>query len=307
MVVRRALGIGLLLGGTPAMAQTVPTGPVPVRHGITLTPEQLFDVAGQLASAGRWREAIHFLEPLTTNPNADYRAEARVRIARYYLALGKPAQAVAWYEKLLEEKPNAAAVRIELAQALAQMGNISGASHQMQRAAAAKGLPDAVSRAIGQVGAALQDDAPVRFSISLGIAPDTNINHATQAQAVSIYGLPFTLNQNAQAQSGIGVTSSADIVVQHKLDSGTRLVAELAESGNSYRDTNFDDIAVTTNVGAEFVHDKVSLHPALVLGRRWYGTQALYDVYGATATLKLALASKALLSITSSALQFDYP
>ena len=301
-----SLMFGVMTTTVPAFAQAGDTGSSPPPHAIALTSEQLFAIAEQLAAAHRLREAIHFLEPLTTNPNADYRAEARVRIARYALAMGRKAEAVTWFEKLLAEKPDAAAVRVELAEVLAQMGNVSGASHQMQRAAAAKGLPDSVTRAIGQVGAALQDNAPAKFSFQLGVAPDTNINHATQAQAIDIYGLPFTLNKSAQAQSGLGVTSASDLVLQHKINAFGRVVAEIAESGSLYRDTSFNDVSITANIGPEVFGKAISFHPALIYGERWYGGQPLYTVFGDSLTIKLVASRRAQLVVSTSILRFDY-
>lgn len=45
-------------------------------------------------------------------------------------------------------------------------------------------------------------------SLSLALAPDTNVNTSTSAQTVNIFGLPFQLDDQARATSGIGVVAA---------------------------------------------------------------------------------------------------
>ncbi len=273
---------------------------------VKLTPEQLFALSERLTVEHRLRDAIAFLMPLTNNRNSDYRAEARVRIARLYLGLGERRRAAAWFQKLLDEKPDAPAVRIELAELLLQLNDAGGARRQFQRAAASRALPDSVSRALGRAGAALLDSAPVQLSVRFGLAPNTNINRATQAQTVDIYGLPFTLGQSARAQSGIGLTSSLDLVIQRPIDRSSRLVAELSANGTFYRNTVFNDLALGASIGPEIGGRTRSFRPAIVVGERWYGAQRLYSLYGLSMTWRQALTSTAQASLTLSESRLAY-
>ena len=54
-------------------------------------------------------------------------------------------------------------------------------------------------------------------SLSLSLAPDTNVNTSTSAQTVNIFGLPFQLNDEARATSGIGVVGTLGAEIQHPL------------------------------------------------------------------------------------------
>lgn len=276
-------------------------------HEFSLTPERLFAAAEQLAMERRYKEAIHFLEPLTTNINPDYRAEARARIARIYVVQGDYREAASWFQKLLDEKPDAAAVRVELADVLLRMGDAGAASRQLRRAAAAKELPAAVTRALGRAGAALRSDAPVQFSFQIGIAPDTNINRATQAQAVDIYGLPFALNQTARAQSGVGLTLGGELTLQHKMGATSRMVASISANGNLYRASAFNDLSLTAGIGPEFFHGSISFRPSIIGGERWYGSHPLYKLYGLSAALKVSTSKSAQMNFSLTGLRLDYP
>jgi tetratricopeptide (TPR) repeat protein len=308
MIATLLLGIATSSGlGGGAVAGNAADVALPARNApLALTPEQMFVLAEQLTLAHRLREAISILVPLTNNRSADYRAEARARIARLYLALGEKRQAAAWFQKLLDEKPGAAAVRIELANVLLELNDSNGARRQFRRAAASRGLPDDVARALGRAGAALLDSAPVQVSMRVGLAPNTNVNYATQAQTVDIYGLPFTLSQSARAQSGVGLISSGDIVVQHRLDASSRLIAEISTDGTFYRNSTFNDVALTGSLGPEIASQLSLFHPAIVIGERWYGAQRLYTLYGLSLAIRQALSNTAQASLTVSESHLDY-
>ena len=54
-------------------------------------------------------------------------------------------------------------------------------------------------------------------SLGLALAPDTNVNTSTSAQTVDIFGLPFQLDDQARAQSGIGVVGTLTAEIQRPL------------------------------------------------------------------------------------------
>ena len=54
-------------------------------------------------------------------------------------------------------------------------------------------------------------------NLSLALAPDTNVNTSTSAQTVDIFGLPFQLDDQARAKSGIGVVGSLNTEIQRPL------------------------------------------------------------------------------------------
>lgn len=54
-------------------------------------------------------------------------------------------------------------------------------------------------------------------TLSLALAPDTNVNTSTSAQTVDIFGLPFQLDDAARAKSGIGVVGTLTSEIQRPL------------------------------------------------------------------------------------------
>jgi outer membrane protein len=275
-------------------------------QNIELTAAQLFAAADSLAKASEFDEAIALLTALTTNPNPEFRAEARVRIARIYIAKGDLRTATLWYQKLLDEKPNAASVRVELANALAQLGDEAAAGRQIRRAAAVPGLPENVLRALGRINANFRNNAPFGGSFQLGIAPDTNINSATNAQQVNIFGLPATLSDDGRSQSGTGATINASIFSRRKIDTDSRLIAQLFVNADLYRQSSFNDINVNASVGVEIKSKNALFRPTVIAGRRFFGQNPLYDLVGISTAIEKPVSSTSQITVTASAFNFKY-
>lgn len=274
--------------------------------GVQLSAAQVFAIAEQLTNAGKVDQAISVLKIVTQDENADYRAEARVRIARLLTQKGDLNAAAQWYRRLLDEKPDAAAARIELAQVLARTGNDQAAAGQLRRAQATRGLPQAVAQALRRSLDYYRAQAPVSVDVSLGIAPDTNINAATSADTVILGGLPFTLNEAGRSTSGVGATYSTQMIGRQKIVPGVRWITQIGSSGTLYRKDRYDDVSFYAGTGPEITDLTGSIRPALTAGQRLYGARLLYKFYGGSVTALLHQGRKGQFTISGSVLQFDY-
>lgn len=61
----------------------------------------------------------------------------------------------------------------------------------------------------------------LRVSVTLSAAPDSNLNSATSAGTIDLFGLPFTLSEDARRQSG--VTASLSVGVERRWPVGEHL------------------------------------------------------------------------------------
>lgn len=58
---------------------------------------------------------------------------------------------------------------------------------------------------------ALEARRDQRFSLSFGVAPDSNLNNATSASTIDIFGLPFILSDDARRRSGVAASISSAV------------------------------------------------------------------------------------------------
>ena len=278
----------LFLVPATATAQdvTAPGGTVPPAR--TLTPVQMFDLADQLAKAGRTDEAIALLEALATNPDTDFRNEARFRLSQLLVADGRTAEAVAYLEAILAERPEAAPARLALARLQAEQGEFAKARRSLDAARAA-GLPDRIEAAVDQYRAALRSYRPFGVSVNLGLAADSNINRATSSDVLGTIIGDFTLDEDAQETSGTGLSVGVAAFARLPMEPGLGLLARLNASGDFYGRSQFNDVSVGASVGPEVAWKGGRLQLGASASARWFGGVPLSREWGGDARLSFPI------------------
>ena len=214
------------------------------------TDEQVLAAAGateRLLAQGRGIEALAVIRPV---------AQARPDIAQAQFSMGLAALAAAEgslragasrkdddvkdyfnlavrsFRGMLVKDPNRLRVRLELGRALFSRGNCVAppknyfthllgddcwAAEQHFLRAIGKGVPPQVVLNVRRFIQICRARKRAAGSLSLALAPDTNVNTSTSAQTVNIFGLPFQLDDQARATSGIGVVGTVGTEIQRPL------------------------------------------------------------------------------------------
>lgn len=136
---------------------------------------------------------------------------AGVRLHAELLArLDRASEAIALLEGHLARDDNDALARF-------QVGEIHFAARRDRSATLAyrlalSGQLDPVRRQLTEARlAAIEARRDLRFSISVAVAPDSNINSATNASTIDLYGLPFELSDEARRRSGVGMSVQTSV------------------------------------------------------------------------------------------------
>ena len=258
-------------------APVCPTGQVCV----SLSPVEMFDLAGRLTADGETDRAEVLLRSLADNPDPEVRAEARFRLGNLLLHRGEYADAARSYQALIDEKPDATPVRLQLARALALMGREDAARAQLRRASSA-GLPDDVARLVDQFQLALRSRRRSGIGLEVGLAPDSNANRATSRSNVALgdAGDALELSPDAQAQSDMGVLVRSQAFWRGDLGNQTNLLLNADLSANLYSKSRFNDIGASIAAGPEWLRGPSRYRASFVVGRRWFGMEPYSDSYG---------------------------
>ncbi|EIZ78642.1 hypothetical protein WSK_2690 [Novosphingobium sp. Rr 2-17] len=289
----------LASAASPATPATAP------KRSHELSAIEVFTVAERAQSAGHYEEAIRLYDALTQDRNADVRAEARFRKGMLLASLKRYRKAATAFRELLDETPDAAPVRLELAQVLALMGDEGGARREL-RQVQATGLPEQVARAVGQFDTALRSHKRAGLRLEFALAPDTNINRATEVRTLDTVIAPLTLSRDARAQSGLGVHLSADGYLKVPIGAGISVVPRINSLATLYGKSEFDDITVTALVGLEVQRQHDRFSPSIGHGWRWYGKRSYMHTDVATLDWIHVLGQTAQLSGSVSAATTDY-
>ncbi|SFR96562.1 porin family protein [Sphingomonas jatrophae] len=262
---QRAGAVLLALFGTVAAA-----APAAEVRQVRTDAAGVVQVAGRLAQAGKVAEALALLDAL--DPVDARRRDVRFARAVLLIDLGRAAMAEPILARLVTEEPHATRIRLEHGRALAATGDFGAAERELRRA-----LADDPPRAVvASVDVALRGiRAQRRFfgSLGFGLAPDSNINAATGADSVDLFGLPFTLDREARRRSGIGAVVNAEVGWRQPLSPRVAGVVRLNGWGRFYpwADMNVDDVVADVRGGLELALPQGRLTPEVTYLRRWFG------------------------------------
>ena len=261
---RRACRIGwiilpLLGGGGPLAAQAP-------------SPEILLEMARDALAQHRLADAGHILlavPPERVDPND-------LDFLRGQLALQEEdfSKAIELFHRILVRDPSLHRVRLDLALAYFLSGDDEAASHHFQIASAAGLPPEAQAKVDGYL-LAIRRRRHWTGEISLGVAPDSNINAATVVKTVNLFGVPFQVDQNAKKTSGVGLAGSMAGAYQWESSEDSRLMVGGTLSDIQFADHLFNDRAVSGFAGPRFlIGEDAEISVKATAFRRWYGGEA---------------------------------
>jgi len=262
-----------LLGGLiAAVIAAAPAGAAAAepRQRAYLTAEQMFMLAEASRRKGDHRVAEAAYRALINERDVQIRAEARFRLGKMLVGLGRPAEAGLLFREILDEQPNAQPVRLQLAQVLERIGDEAGARRTLREAQAA-GLPPEVARLVDRYSAALRAQKPIGATLELALAPDSNINRATSSGSLGTVLGDFTLDEDARQRSGVGAAMRGQAYWRVRLGDAANLLVRTSAAADIYRDKAFSDLAIGASVGPELRLGSARAAAELGLTRRWFG------------------------------------
>jgi hypothetical protein len=231
----------------------------------------MLGLADKLIKKGSSEQALQVLELLSHDPDTGIRNEARFRRSKLLQAQGSTTDAAILLRQIVDEKPDATAVRLQLAQLLDQMGDTEGAWRQV-RAAQAAGLPPNVARLVDRYSEALRTARPMGASFEIAIAPDSNISRSTRSDTLSTVVGEFQIDAESQAKSGVGLALRGQAFRRIPLgNSDHDALVRLSGSADLYRQSRFNDVAADFTAGPELHLGRSRLNLELGATMRWYG------------------------------------
>ncbi|MBB4631173.1 surface lipoprotein assembly modifier [Sphingosinicella soli] len=270
-------------------------------QAMELSAAQLFDFAKQAQAADDIEAARTAYLALAKNPDIEIRTEARFRLAMMLSETGKQhREAAVLLREILDEKPNAARVRVELARIQALMGNIGAAEREL-RAAQAAGLPPEIEPLVRFYAQALGARKPFGGSLEVAFAPDSNINRATRSETLGTVIGDFDLSRDARETSGLGVSLRGQAYARAPIDPHVDILLRASGAARVYRDGEFDDYAASLQAGPQVLSgtDKISL--AGLVAWRWYGRKPYEFSYGLSANVQHPLGRRGQMRVDGAA------
>jgi hypothetical protein len=251
-------------------ARPATEAPVAQSRTFRLTASAMFALAERADAQGDSATVSAVYAALEQNPDADVRAEARFRHAKRFMAQNQNRDAAVLLRRILDEKPGATGVRLELAALLHQLGEDESALRHL-RAAQAGHLPLSMSRMIDRYAASLRATRPAGFDFEIAIAPDSNISRATRSDTLGTVLGDFDIGRDSQARSGTGLALRTDAFRRIALGRDHSIVLRAAGSADLYRRREFNDIVLDFAAAPEFHLGPRTVGVEAGVTQRWYG------------------------------------
>ena len=300
--IRTSAAAGVLLMLTASLSSAEATAQVRLDN---LSATDLFALADGARRDGNNEDAEALYDALARNPDAEIRAEARFRKGMMFADAGQYTDAALSFRALLDEKPHAVRVRLELARMLAAIGDEAGARAAL-RQAQASGLPSDVAATVQQFALAIRSPKQLGGTIEVAFAPDTNINRATQARTLDTVIAPLTLTRDARATSGLGLKVAGQAFAKLGLSENLSLLPRIAGIANLYRSEAFDDVSGSALIGLQWQRQRDRITPSVGQTWRWYGRRAYARTLSASVDWLRIVGPRTQLIVSGSAGRANY-
>ena len=232
-----ALAISCLIA-TVACADPLPET---VRSPTELTDMQ---TGRLLIRAGRLRHAHAVLEQAQPS-NEEELIERLFLLGRIEMRLGMPGRAAERFEAILARRPELTRVRLELARAYFLTGHDEKAKFHFN-ASLADELPSSVEAAVENFLRGV--DARKRWSVSLSASMLPETKRPDRGE-VLIGGVPFRLNEDARASSGVGALLSTGVSFSPTVSDDIRGVLAASVAAKLYKRSDWNDISTSGDIG----------------------------------------------------------
>jgi hypothetical protein len=301
-----ALVLAATLAASDAgVASAITDAGSPGSRTLVLGPAQMFRLAEIAEGKSDLAMAFAIYAALEGNPNGDIRAEARFRQAKALMRQSRNREAAVLLRRVLDDKPNAVGVRLELARQLQLLGEPDAAWREV-RAIRASRLPPEAARLVDRYSEALRAARPAGASLEIALAPDSNINHATRSDTLGTVIGNFDIGDDAKAKSGTGVALQGQVYRRLRVGHGdANLLARASGFADLYRKARFNDIALDFAAGPELQlgGDRLNLEAGVL--QHWYGQKPFIRGARLGASYSHPLGLRSLVRLNASAMLLD--
>ncbi len=246
-----------------------------------LSSDPAVNQARALIEGGRYGEALQVLRPLA--PGHPDRTDVLFLVGLAALGaaqvpeIAEPErtvyldEAVAAFRAILIDRPGLVRVRLELARSFFLKGDDDLSREHFERVLAGRPSP-AMAANIQRFLGAIRARRRWTGHFGATLAPDSNINAASDEKVIYIRGLPFHRDAAGTARSGLGAVLWGGGEYQHPLGKRLRLRTGADLARREYAGSEFDQTFLSAHVGPRWLVGQAT--EISLLGsarRRWTG------------------------------------
>ena len=247
---------------------------------VTMTAVDAVKMAGDMVYAGKYEQAQDLLVKMPRTNSLPVEIERWFLLAQIEQKQGNIDEAIRIYRKILDDQPDLAKVRYELAVCYMMKQQWYRADYHLRLAMAGKDIPDAVKQRMMYLRYVARQNKRWNVWFNFGAAPDNNVNQASG-------GAEYIRNEWGEFQrvlpepeKAVGYNLMLGGNYEFKLSKQWRWKNEGNIYTNIYNKHKFDDLFLSAATGPRYIWERGAVWVAGVVNRRWYGWDEYNWAYG---------------------------
>ena len=281
-----------------AQPQTAPAlreGPAPQ---IRISPQAGLQLVQKLIAERKFDLAAEVLGGLAQVPGDEIdQTEFAFLTGMLALESAQFEDAIEIFRTILDQMPSLVRVRLELARALYGARHDRAAAYHFRLALAGE-ITDAARQNIKTFLWLIEQRKVWRINGRANIVPDTNVSAGPRNSTIELNGIPFELDENGVARSGIGFSLAAVAEFFPRISRRWRLEARTGAAFTDYSNRPFDDLSLTAEIGPRYENNGFTLSVLASASRRVFGGQGFNYTTGGRVVVEKGINKRTALRVS---------
>lgn len=247
---------------------------------VTMTAVDAVKLAGDMVYDGDYDRAQDILVKMPQTNSLPVEIERWYLLAQIEQKKGNIDEAIRIYRKILDDQPDLAKIRYELAICYMLKHQWYRADYHLRLAMAGKDIPDEVKQRMMYLRYVARQNKRWNLWFNFGAAPDNNVNQASGGEEYIQNEWGEFYRVLPKPEKAIGYNFLLGGNYEFKLSENWRWKNEGNIYTNVYNKHKFDDLYLSGATGPRYIWEKGDVWLAGIVGRRWYGWDRYNWSYG---------------------------
>jgi len=241
--------------------------------GKTMTMSALDTVklAGRFLDMGDYNRAQQMLIQLPKTNSLPVELERWYLLAQIEQRKGNIDEAIRIYRKILDDQPDLAKVRYELAICYMMKHQWYRADYHLRLAMAGADIPDEIKKRMMYLRYIARQNKRWNAWFNFGAAPDNNVNQATGGDEYIVNEWGEFKRVLPEPEKAVGYNFLLGGNYEFRLSDNWRWKNEGNIYTNIYNKHKFDDLYLSAASGPRYIWERGDVWVAAIANRRWYG------------------------------------
>lgn len=247
---------------------------------VTMSAIDAVKLAGNLIEHGDIEHAHQILTKMPKTNSLPVEIERWFLLAQISQRQGDYETAIQIYRKILDDQPDLARIRFELALCYMKIGYWYRADYHLRLAMAGADLSPEVKQMMAYYRYVIRQNKRWNVWFNIGAAPDSNVNNGNGGEECIVNGWGRFCRDLKEPESVVGTNLTLGGNYEFVLSDHWRWKSDANIYSNTYNNHDYDDLYLSASTGPRYIWSRGDVWLAAIGSRRWYGGEKYNYSYG---------------------------